>query len=102
MQISERISDFNENGSNLTIDMALSFIIWTAGYRPLSASRDSPLPDFIQRKKACINLKNYDNKCFLYAVLLALNLDRVNISRCIKNPKMLLNMTHKVNFSGIK
>ena len=28
-----------------------------------------PLPDFIMRKKAIINMENKDNKCFLWSVL---------------------------------
>ncbi|KAJ1519762.1 hypothetical protein ONE63_005018 [Megalurothrips usitatus] len=101
MNISENIENFNENGSNFNVDKVLTFVIRTAGYRPLSASSYIPLPRKIKNKKACINLKNKDDKCFLYAVLLALNIDRVNTTNCIRNPKLLLEMVDQLDFSGI-
>ena len=35
-------------------------------------------PKRLKNKKSTINLKNNDNKCFQYAVTLALNLDNIN------------------------
>ena len=39
-------------------------------------------PKWIKNKKSTINLKNNDNKCFQYALTLALNLKKIN-----KNPQ---------------
>ena len=36
-------------------------------------------PKWLKNKKSTINPKNNDNKCFQYAVTLALNLDKINI-----------------------
>ena len=33
--------------------------------------------DWIKKKKATIKVKNYDNKCFQYAVTVALNYDKM-------------------------
>ena len=35
-------------------------------------------PKWLQNKKSTINPKNNDDKCFQYAVILALNLDNIN------------------------
>ena len=35
-------------------------------------------PDWIKKKKATINRKNADNKCFQYAATVALNYEKVN------------------------
>ncbi|XP_039300696.1 uncharacterized protein LOC120355984 [Nilaparvata lugens] len=38
-------------------------------YVPLGGSTYIPLPQEIECRKACINVQNYDNKCFQYAIL---------------------------------
>lgn len=38
-------------------------------YNPLKISSYIPLPKTIKDKKACINVKNKDNQCFMYAML---------------------------------
>ena len=43
-------------------------------YNPLRGETLIPLPKELADKKAIINMKNKDNKCFLWCVLRALNL----------------------------
>ena len=40
-----------------------------AAYEPLSGLSWKPLPKFIDRKYAIVNIKNKDNRCFGYAML---------------------------------
>ena len=52
-------------------------------YVPLKGSSYTELPEEIKNKKACINVKNKDNKCFKWAILSAIhpvnkNADRVS------------------------
>jgi len=42
-------------------------------YNPLKGSSYIDLPKWIKDKKACVNVKNNDNKCFLWAIASALN-----------------------------
>ena len=42
-------------------------------YDPLRASTYLPLPTKIKDKKACLNIKNRDEKCFLWSVLASLH-----------------------------
>ena len=46
----------------------------TVNYTPLSGSSYIDLPKVLKSKEAIINMKNDDNKCFLWCVLRALNL----------------------------
>ena len=53
-------------------------------YDPLRASTYLPLPKVIKDKKACINIKNDDQKCFLWSVLASLHLQSENADRVTK------------------
>ena len=46
------------------------------------------LPNFIKNKKACVNIKNNDNKCFLWCLLASrhYNVD-VTVDSKIKEPE---------------
>ena len=47
--------------------IAINYLMFK--YTPLYGRSYIELPEFIQNKKACINIKNEDNKCFLWSVL---------------------------------
>ena len=69
-------------------------------YDPIKASSYIELPEELKNKKAIINMKNEDNKCFLWSVLRALNLKDKNnerIDKDLKNKENTLNM-HGINY----
>ena len=43
--------------------------IHTAEYNPTKGSSYMPLPDWISNKKAIVNIKNKDEKCFIWCIL---------------------------------
>ena len=49
-------------------------------------------PKWLKDKKSTINPKNNDDKCFQYAVTLALNLDNIN-----KHPQRISKIKHFIN-----
>ena len=51
----------------------MSLDLHTVKYVPLGGFSYIPLPKFLAAKKAIINLKNEDNKCFKWAIARALN-----------------------------
>ncbi|GBL82285.1 hypothetical protein AVEN_180229-1 [Araneus ventricosus] len=53
----------------------------TATYHPLAPSSYIPLPSKLAAKKAVINIKNTDKKCFVWSVLAALHPVRQNAER---------------------
>ena len=59
--------------SGLVLSEILYLNIHWIRYAPLSGSAWTPLPKFLQNKKAIINVKNNDNRCFAYAIAAALH-----------------------------
>jgi len=67
--ILEKIAIYQKNGSGWYFREIVHFEIHTADYNPMRGSSYIQLPDWIMRKKALLNIKNKDEKCFLWCVL---------------------------------
>ena len=57
------------NGSGWYFKEVSSLEIHIVDYKPIKGSSYIPLPAFLMRKKAIINMENKENKCFLWSVL---------------------------------
>ena len=68
-EILYRIYNYQKYGSGWYFKELLSLEIHTVKYKPIKGSSYIPLPDFLMRKKAIINIENKDNKCFLWSIL---------------------------------
>ena len=69
--------------------------LYTDIWDPIKASSYIDLPNELKNKKAIINMKNEDNKCFLWCVLRALNpkdRDAERIDKDLKSKENTLNM----------
>ena len=53
---------------NLIVDKISKITIHYDRFNPTRAGSYIEAPEWIKNKKACINIKNEDNKCFKYAV----------------------------------
>ena len=60
-------------GSGWRLHSILRLELRTVRYKPLRGETYIPLPGELAVKKAIINMKNNDNRCFLWCVLRALN-----------------------------
>ena len=60
-------------GSGWRLDSIIKLELHTVSYNPLRGETWIALPKELANKKAIINMKNEDNKCFLWCVLRALN-----------------------------
>ena len=60
-------------GSGWRLYSIIQLELHTVRYNPLRGETYIPLPKELADKKAIINVKNKDNKCFLWCVLRALN-----------------------------
>jgi len=71
IQFDEEITKFQNNGSNWRVDNIFRLDVKVAKYRTKYGSGGcyNYLPRRIQVKKAVINIKNNDNKCFLYSII---------------------------------
>lgn len=65
----EGISIYQKNGSGWYLKEVNNLEINTNKYRAIGGKSYLPLPDWIMRKKAILNIKNKDNKCFLWCYL---------------------------------
>ena len=69
----ESLAKFQTQGSYWRFHSILSRNLHTVKYVPLGGSSYIPLPKFLAAKKAIINLKNEDDKCFKWAITQELN-----------------------------
>ena len=67
--IIEKIITFQKNGSGWYFKEVLQLEIHTINFNPLKGSSYIPIPNWIMRKKAIVNIKNKDDKCFLWCIL---------------------------------
>ena len=95
-EIEEEIQKVEQaEGSGWVFVKIKSLELHTATWNPLNASSYIDLPEELKNKKAIINMKNEDNKCFLWCVLRALNPKDKNAERIdkdLKSKENILNM----------
>ena len=89
----------NAEGSGWVFDKIINIKLHTAKWDPLNAGSYIDLPPNLKNKKAIINMKNQDDKCFLWCVLRALNPVEKNKERVDKN---LISKQDTLNMKGIK
>ena len=63
------IENYQETGSAWYFKEVEKLEIHTVEYNPTKGSSYIPLPGWISNKKAIVNLKNKDEKCFLWCIL---------------------------------
>ena len=69
LTILEKISIYQIDGSGWYFKEIVHLEIHTVIFKPMRGSAYIPLPDWIMRKKAIVNIRNNDEKCFLWCVL---------------------------------
>ena len=86
-RIANLINGSSGGGSGWIFYKIINLELHTASYRPLRGNTWIPLPKELADKKAIINMKNKDNKCFMWSVLRALNPKNDNAERVDKELK---------------
>ena len=86
-------------GSGWRLHSTIKLELHTVTYNPLRGETWVPLPKELANKKAIINPKNKDNKCFLWCVLRALNPKDGNPE---KLDKKLKEKENTLNMDGIE
>ena len=72
-RIANLINGSSGGGSGWVFYKIIKLELHTVSYRPLRGNTWTPLPKELADKKAIINMKNKDNKCFMWCVQRALN-----------------------------
>ena len=83
----ESLAKFQGQGSNWRFYSVLSLDLHTVKYEPLDGSSYIPLSVFLAAKKAIINVRNEDDKCFKWAITRALNPVEKTMNILIENFK---------------
>ena len=94
-------------GSGWRFEKVEKLVLHTTRWDPINAGSYIELPPELKNRKAIINMKNQDDKCFMWCVLRALNLknkDNERIDNDLKSKEDTLNMQgiqYPVSFRGI-
>ena len=96
-EIMVNLAIYQNNGSGWYFKEVISFEIYTVDYKTLKGKSHIPLPDFLMRKKAIINMENKNDKCFLWCVLRYLHPREKHSSRI----NDLREYENDLNFKGI-
>ena len=72
-EVHRALEEFIRKGSNWTIHKVICLEINTLQYSPIAAFSYIPLPCKISTSHSVLNIKNVDQKCFLWSVLAALH-----------------------------
>ena len=98
-RIKEKISTFQSRGSGWRLHSIIQLELHIVQWIPLRGSTYIELPKYLKDKKAIINMKNDDDKCFLWCILRALNPVEKNKDRI---DRTLKNKIHTLNMKDIK
>ena len=98
-RIANLINGSSGGGSGWIFYKIINLELHTTGYRPLRGNTWIPLPKELADKKAIINMKNKDNKCFMWNVLRALNPTNNHPERIDKE---LMEKEDNLNMKGIE
>ncbi|XP_031784018.1 uncharacterized protein LOC116417066 [Nasonia vitripennis] len=99
--IQRDMEEFQERDSGWTLRAILNLCVHINKYNALRGSSYVELPYTIKRKKACVNVKNFDDACFKWAILSALHpakkhSDRVSSYKAYENDPIFRDLQYPV------
>ena len=97
-EILKRIENFMREGSGYIFERILRLNLNIARYQPIHGSSYIDLPQKIKQKQTITNVKNTDNKCFQWAILVAIHPVKVHAER-VGN---YIKFEKELNFDGIE
>ena len=98
-EIEEEFQKVNDSeGSGYTFVNVIKLVLHTTKWEPIYGSSYIPLVPYLANKKAIINMKNEDDKCFMWCVLRALYPKDKNAERIDKDLK---SKQDNINMKGI-
>ena len=79
-----RFEEFLAMGLGWMLESVDGIVLSYAAYQPTSASSYIPSPAYIVKKHAVVNIRNNDDKCFLWSVLASLHPQKIHSERMAK------------------
>ncbi len=92
-----RLDNYQRDGSGWVLNQTLGLYLNVHKYDPLKASSYMKLPPIIKNKKACLNIENKDQKCFMWCVLAQIHPADSHAERISKYKTY----ENELNFKGI-
>ena len=89
----------NTDGSGWTLVEVIKLVLHTTKWEPIYGSSYIPLGPYLANKQAIINMKNGDDKCFMWCVLRALYPKDIHPERIDKDLKSKQDI---INMNGIR
>jgi len=83
-ELSAQVEHWHSRGNGFVIERVKNFIICITKFRPLHGSSYIPTPKHIANKVCTVNVKNQDQKCFVWSVLASLYPASDNVSKLYK------------------
>ena len=100
LEILEEIDKARDlEGSGWKFEKVIKLVLHTTRWEPVNAGSYIELPQALKNRKAIINMKNQDDKCFMWSVLRALNLKDTHPERIDNDLK---NKVNTLNMEGIQ
>ena len=84
VNLENKIENYTENGSGWRFERFLKAEIKLMQHDPVTGNKYLPLPPYVKNKHAIINIKNDDERCFLWSILAALHPQPRNANRVAK------------------
>ena len=98
-EIMYRLENWISHGSGWIVEETISQYLDLSSHLPLSGSSYIKLPKELNHlMKGLINVKNDDNKCFLWCHVRHLNLNGVKLGRITRKDKEIVK---DLNYSGV-
>jgi hypothetical protein len=97
-ELSLQIENFNSLGSGWSVSNIKKLTIHVAQYRPLAGSSYIETPTSLIGKRAVVNVQNFDNECFRWAILSAL----YPASRHANRVSQYARYINEVNWDGLR
>ena len=97
-KITQSLVLFQKEGSGWVLDEILHLDLSIARYTPVKGSSYIPLPSKLKAKKAIINIKNSDNKCFMWSVLAGIHPSSHHVDRLHQYQQF----QEELDFTGIE
>ena len=95
--VEERMTIFAQAGSGWTLEQNHALVLEMVEYQPIGASSYIELPKDVYDTKSIVNIKNEDQKCFMWSILAALHPANHNAERISHYQPF----TEELNLNGI-
>jgi hypothetical protein len=81
-RLSQQVDMFTSRGSGFTLEQIQDFTLIITRYLPFTGSSSSFIetPEWLHAKRCVINVRNDDQKCFVWSVLACLLYDKCNVN----------------------